>query len=74
MSELLAWSTPGVMSTRTSFGTSSGCRAARAIEVTPPRDMPTTIRAPGASRPMATATSSAIAAGSSARASPGQSE
>ena len=66
--------TPGVTSTSASRGASSGCRAAVARAVMPPRDMPTNRRDSGASIAMTWAMSSAMAAGSRARLSPGQSE
>ncbi len=74
MSELFSRVTPGVMSMRASLATSSGWARARAIEVAPPSDIPTTIRAVGARAPMTTATSSAMARGLRTASSPGQSE
>ena len=49
MSELFSRVTPGVMSMRASFRTRPGWARARAMEVAPPRDIPTTSRAAGAS-------------------------
>ena len=55
-------STPGVTSTSTSRSTSSGWRSASARAVIPPRDMPTTAVASGASARTTSATSSALRA------------
>ena len=57
----LAGVTPGVTSTKTTFRTSSGATSVRLMVVMPPRDIPTTAAASGASWRMATATSSALA-------------
>ncbi len=51
---------PGSTSTRTSLRTSSGASAPSAIAVSPPRDMPITARASGASWRTAAATSTAF--------------
>ena len=74
MSDVLSPSTPGVMSTSRSRCTRCGCRVARAIEVAPPSDIPTTARASGAKRPTTWATSSAMEEVSSHAESWGQSE
>ena len=55
--------TPGVTSTSTSDRTSSGATSVRAIEVSPPSDMPTTPRASGARRRTASARSGASSSG-----------
>ena len=57
MSELFSRVTPGVMSIRASLPTRPGWARARAIEVAPPSDIPTTMRAVGARVPITTATS-----------------
>ena len=57
------WSVPGVTSTTPKRRTRFGWSAARQMAVSPPRDMPTTASALGASASIATATSPAMDAG-----------
>ena len=59
----LSRSTPGVTSTSVTRRTRCGACELSAIVVSPPSDMPTTIRASGASAPIVTATSVAFSRG-----------